>query len=149
MHLGDMDDLIDQQIKKAREEGAFDGLPGEGKPFTHLDTDPLGNVLKAQGFAARWVELEHEIRQKSEIAEKAIRRTYEWVTQVRAGGNADRGFALDEWRKACEAFRERIDEINRLIRNYNLQVPPTIGQKFILKADEELKRLGLKPELES
>jgi hypothetical protein len=141
------DDLIERQIQQAREQGAFDNLRGQGKPLTHLDTDPLNNVLQAQGFTARWIELDHDIRQKIEVAEQAVRRTYEWVMQTRAGGSADRHFAQAEWRNARRIFRERIAEINKLIRSYNLQVPPTIGQKFILKEEEELQRLGLTTEI--
>jgi len=147
MQLANSDDFIDQQIKKAQEEGAFDNLPGKGKPLTHLDSDPLNAVLQAQGFAARWIELEHEIRQKAEIAEQGVKRTYVWVMQAWSGGSASRQFAQDEWRKARRIFHERIDEINQLIKTFNLHVPPTIGQKFLLKAEDELQRLGLTVEI--
>ena len=147
MPLVNSDDFIDRQIKKAQEEGAFDQLPGKGKPLAHLDSDPLNGVLQAQGFTTRWVELDHELQQKIAVAEQAVKRTYEWVMQSWAGGSADRRFAQDEWRKARRIFRERIDEINQLIKTYNLQVPPTIGQKFLLKEEEELRRLGLAAEI--
>jgi hypothetical protein len=141
MNSANFNKAIDEQIEKACEDGAFDGLRGQGKPLTHLNTDPLAHVLQAQGFAARWIELDHEIRQKTEVAEQAVKRTYQWVRQTRAGGSADRQFAQDEWRRARRIFRERIDEINRLVRTYNLQVPPQVGQKFLLKEEEELQRL--------
>jgi hypothetical protein len=143
------DDHIDEQIKKAQAEGAFDNLRGKGRPLSHLDTDPLANVLQAQGFTPRWVERDHAIRQKTEIAEQAIKRTYQWVMQSLSGGSVDRGFARDEWRRARRIFRERLDEINKLIRTYNLEVPPTVGQKFVLKEDEELQRMGLTREIET
>jgi len=149
MSPADFDKAVDEQIKKAREEGRFDGLPGAGKPFSHLATDPLNHVLQAQGFRARWVELDHEIRQKTEIAEQAVKRTYEWVMQTWAGGSADRQFVQGEWRRARRIFRERMDEINALIRTYNLQVPPQVGQKFPLKEEEEMQRLGLTTEIEA
>jgi len=148
MNPGDSDDLIDRQIKKAQEEGTFDNLRGKGKPLTHLDTDPLNNVLQAQGFSARWVELDHEIRQRTEVAEQAVKRTYEWVMQTWSGGSASPQFAQDEWHKARRIFRDRIAEINELIKTYNLQVPPTIGQKFLLKEEEDLRQLGLTMEIE-
>lgn len=141
------DDLIDRQIKQAQEQGAFDKLPGKGKPFKHLDSDPLSSTLQAQGFTARWVELDHEIQQKTALAEQAAKRTYEWVMQSLNGGGADPEFARDEWQRARRIFRERIDEINRLVRTYNLQVPPAVGQKFILREEDELRRLGLTPEI--
>jgi hypothetical protein len=141
------DDLIERQIKHAQEEGAFDALPGAGQPFSHLGTEPLGNTLRAQGFTAHWIELDHEIRQKTAIAEQSIRRTYEWVRQSLSGGSADQQFARDEWRRARRIFRGRIEEINKLIRTYNLHVPPAIGQRFILDEEAELERLGLATEI--
>lgn len=135
------EDPIDEQIKRAQEEGLFDQLSGKGRPFSHLDTDPLNNVLQAQGFASRWIELDEEIRQKRVIAEQAVKRTYEWVMQSRAGGGVDRSFAQDEWRKARRILGERLAEINQLIKLYNLQVPPQIGQKFLLKEDSLLAEL--------
>jgi hypothetical protein len=149
MNSSHYDNHVDEQIKKAQAEGAFDQLRGKGKPLSHLDSDPLNGVLQAQGFAPRWVERDHEIQQKTAIAEQAIKRTYEWVLQTWSGGSADRDFARGEWRKARRIFRERIDEINRLIKTYNLEVPPTIGQKFLMKEEEELKRLGLTAEIEA
>lgn len=145
----DFDKAIEEQIEKAREEGAFDNLRGKGKPLSHLDSDPLHQVLQAQGFRARWVELDHEIRQKTEVAQQAVKRTYEWVMQTWSGGSADRQFARDEWHKARRIFRERLAEINRLIVNYNLQVPPQIGQRFLLKEEEALQRMGLTPEIDA
>jgi len=147
MTSGKFEDAVDRQIRQAQEEGSFDNLSGKGKPFKHLDTDPLTGVLQAQGFTSRWVELDHDIRQKTEIAEQAVKRTYEWVMQTLAGGSADLEFAQDEWCRARRIFRERIEEINKLIRSYNLQAPPSIGQKFILEEEEELKRLGLTAEI--
>jgi len=147
MTSGKFDDAVDRQIRQAQEDGSFDNLSGKGKPFKHLDTDPLSGVLQAQGFTSRWAEQDHDIRQKTEIAEQAVRRTYEWVMQSLAGGGADSEFARDEWRRARRIFRERLEEINKLIRTYNLQVPPAVGQKFILKEEEELKRLGLAAEI--
>ncbi len=148
MSSANFNKAIDEQIEKAREDGAFDDLRGKGKPLTHLDTDPLKHVLQAQGFTARWIELDHEIRQKTEVAEQAVKRTYQWVRQTRAGGSADRQFAQEEWHKARRIFQDRIAEINKLIRTFNLQVPPTVGQKFLLKEEEELRRLGLTTEIE-
>ena len=149
MTSGRFDDAVDRQIRQAQEEGSFDNLSGKGKPFKHLDSDPLSGVLQAQGFTSRWVELDHDIRQKTEIAEQAVKRTYEWVMQTLAGGSADPEFARDEWHRARRIFRERIEEINKLIRSYNLQAPPAIGQKFILEEEEELERLGLAVEIET
>ena len=141
---------VEDQIQKARDDGEFDNLRGKGKPFIHLDSDVLEHLLKEQGFQPAWLAREREIRQKIEVAEQAIRRTYEWVMQAWSVGGLDRRFAQEEWRKAQRIFAERLNEINQLIKTFNLELPEVMRhlQKFPLKQDEELKRLGLRRTLD-
>jgi hypothetical protein len=136
---------IEDQIQKAQQDGKFDNLRGQGKPFTHLDTDALEQLVKEQGFRPHFVELDAEIRAKIEIARQAVRRTYEWVRQARGGGSVDRYYAQDEWRKALRIFDERLAEINKLIQTFNLELPEPLRhtQKFPLKRAEELQKMGL------
>ena len=136
---------IEDQIQRAQQNGQFDNLRGQGKPFTHLDTDALEQLIKEQGFRPHFVELEAEIRAKTEIARQAVRRTYEWVMQARGGGGVDRHYARDEWRKALHVFDQRLAEINKLIQTFNLELPEALRhtQKFPLKRDEELQKMGL------
>jgi DnaJ family protein C protein 28 len=136
---------IEDQIQKAQQDGKFDNLRGQGKPFSHLDTNALEQLVKEQGFRPHFVELDVEIRAKIEIARQAVRRTYEWVMQARGGGSVDRRYAQDEWRKALRIFDERLAEINQLIRTFNLELPEALrqSQKFPLKRDEELQKMNL------
>jgi hypothetical protein len=141
---------IEDQIQKAQQSGQFDNLRGQGKPFTHLDTDALEQLVQAQGFRPHFVELDSEIRAKTEIARQAVRRTYEWVMQARGGGSVDRRYAQDEWHKALHTFDQRLSEINQLIKTFNLELPEALRhtQKFPLKRNEELHRLGLTMKLD-
>src|SRR5512136_1171505 len=99
---------VEDQIQKARQDGQFDHLRGQGKPLTHLDTDAFEQLVKEQGFRPHFVELDAEIRAKIEIARQAVRRTYEWVMQARGGGSLDRQYARDEWRQALRVFDQRL-----------------------------------------
>jgi hypothetical protein len=141
---------IEDQIQKAQQDGKFDNLRGQGKPFAHLNTDALEQLVREQGFRPHFVELDAEIRAKSEIARQAVRRTYEWVMQARGGGSVDRHYAQDEWRKALHIFDERLAEINQLIKTFNLELPEPLRQtqKFPLKREEELRRMGLTAKLD-
>ena len=136
---------VEDQIQKAQQQGAFDHLRGQGKPFTHLDTDALEQLVQAQGFRPHFVELDHEIRAKTEIARQAVQRTAEWVREALDSGSIDRRYARDEWRQALRIFDQRLAEINRLIRSFNLELPEPLRhlQKFPLKREEELQKLGL------
>jgi hypothetical protein len=141
---------IEDQIQKAQQDGKFDNLRGKGKPLTHLDTDAFEKLVQEQGFRPHFVELEAEIRAKTEIARQAVRRTYEWVIQAREGGSVDRRYARDEWRQALRVFDQRLAEINRLIQTFNLELPEALRhtQKFPLKRDEELHKMGLTVKLD-
>jgi DnaJ family protein C protein 28 len=145
METHDWENYVERQIREAQEQGQFDNLPGKGKPFTHLDTDPLDQVLKSQGFTPRWLELDRQVREKIEIAEQSIRRTYQWAMQTRSSDSANRQFAEGEWREAQRVFAERLDEINQLIKVLNLELPPPVRhlQRIPLKMDEQLQRMGL------
>jgi hypothetical protein len=136
---------IEDHIQKAQAAGEFDQLRGKGKPFTHLDTDPFEHLVQEQGVTPRWLEKEHEIRAKIEIARQSIARTYEWVMQTWGSGSVDRRYAHDEWHTARHIFAQRLDEINRLIRAFNLDLPEPLRhlQRFPLKINEELIQLGI------
>ncbi len=140
----------EDQIQKAQQDGQFDNLRGQGKPFTHLDTDAFEQLAKEQGFRPHFVELEAEIRARTELARQAVRRTYEWVMEARGGGSVDRRYARDEWNKALRIFDQRLTEINQLIQSFNLELPEALRhtQKFPLKRDEELQKLGLTVKLD-
>ena len=141
---------IEDQIQKAQQDGKFDKLRGQGKPFTHLDTNALEQLVKEQGFRPHFVELDAEIRARIEIAQQAVRRTYEWVMQARGGGSVDRHYAQVEWRKALHIFDQRLAEINELIQTFNLELPEPLrqSQKFPLKRNEELQKMGLTAKLD-
>ena len=136
---------IEDQIQQAQQNGQFNHLRGQGKPLTHLDTDALEQLVREQGFRPHFAELDAEIRTKAEIARQAVRRTYEWVMQARGGGSVDRHYAQDEWRQALRIFDQRLAEINQLIKTFNLELPEALRhtQKFPLKRDEELQKMGL------
>ena len=136
---------VEDQIQKAQQDGQFDNLRGRGKPLTHLETDAFEQLVKEQGFRPHFVELDAEIRARIEVARQAVRRTYEWVMQARASGSVDRHYAQDEWRKALSIFDQRLAEINQLIQTFNLELPEPLRhlQRFPLKREEELQKLGL------
>ena len=140
---------IEDQIQKAIHEGQLNNLRGQGKPFTHLDSDPLKHLLGEQGFVPHWVEVDREIQRKIELAEQAIKRTYEWVMELWTSGSSDRHFAQEEWRRALHIFDERSAEINAQIKLFNLELSEAVRhlQRFPIKREEVFKRLGLKSQL--
>lgn len=102
-------DVIDDAIETAMKEGAFDNLPGKGKPIK-LDDNPFErdrwlehHILSNAHFAPEWVELQKEIR--AELA---------WVRR-----HPDH----PERQERIEKLNAKIDRFNLLVPSVSLQLP--------------------------
>lgn len=131
--------LIDRQIAAAQAEGAFDDLPGAGKPLQLEDDalvpeeDRVGyRMLKSAGFAPPWIEMQKTIRDEQSKLEA-------WLRRANSGWSRT-GAAEQTWLR--NAYRDKLTELNRLILSYNLTVPPAVGQLALLRMQDELDRLG-------
>lgn len=136
--MSEFENPIDEILRTAMQDGAFDDLPGAGRPL-RLDDNPhehpdwrlANHVLKNSGFLPQWLETRKEIEQEIEVARADLLRPR------RTGG------AAGDRQRAAEAFRQRVIEINRKIRTYNLQapsvslhLPPLDAQREIDEADQ-------------
>lgn len=126
---------IEDQIRKAVEEGKFDNLAGQGKPLDMWDNpyeDPSWRtaykMLKDNGFTLPWIETRREI--ESEI--QANRRGIKSIREAREG------LSEVEWKRAEQRFRDTIAAINKKIFVYNLQTPSPQFQMLPLDPDKEL-----------
>ncbi|HWQ14541.1 MAG TPA: DUF1992 domain-containing protein [Roseiflexaceae bacterium] len=132
--------VVDQLLDKARAEGAFDNLPGQGRPLeqeaeeAHVPPELRAGfrMLKNAGFAPPWVEARRAIEQeRSELAG--------WLAQANA-----RWPRLDRASRAKlrAEYRRRLEDLQRSILNHNLTAPQSAGQVPGLKLPEELAKLG-------
>lgn len=77
--MGHFADLVEQRIRQAMEEGAFDDLPGRGRPLD-LDDDALVpeelrlafRVLKNAGYVPEELELRREIAVIEAMLDEAL-----------------------------------------------------------------------------
>jgi DnaJ family protein C protein 28 len=155
----DWENWIDQQIREAQERGAFDDLPGKGKPLD-LTPNPYApdqelafKVLKDAGYAPEWIELDKAIRGKLERARTTLVRSREWYEGRLAelaghsGGwaDAERDRALASWRQAIVCFQLEVTDTNEEIADLNLKVPSPRFQRSMIDAIRELERLEGSP----
>jgi DnaJ homolog subfamily C member 28 len=131
--------LIDQRFAQAVADGLFDNLPGRGQP-QKLDDDALVaeedraafRLLKANGFALPWIEVRREIDAE------------------RAGLDAWRAQINQRWAQLGAAaratahtqYRRKLDDLQRMIVNYNLTAPRGIAHIEGLRLEDELGKLG-------
>ena len=132
---------IEELIRKAMAEGKFDDLPGKGKPLSLDDNphaDPEWNMayhmLKSSGYTLPWIDKRQELLSLLEAQRQALKRAWEWrQTPFREAdlkpATAYQSPALTfaqvegEWRRALEAFRKQMGELDKRIRDFNLEVP--------------------------
>jgi hypothetical protein len=77
--MGQIDDLVEQRIRSAMADGAFDDLPGRGRPLV-LDDDSLVpedlrlayRVLKNAGYLPEQLQLRREIGEIEGMLEKVL-----------------------------------------------------------------------------
>lgn len=133
------DTYLDEIMARAHADGLMDNLPGQGKPLDLRgdenvpDEMRLGfHMLKSSGFAPVWVEARREID-----AERA--RLVVWLADAQRRFVRMTPAAQAELRKD---YRRKLDDIQRLILTFNLQVPPGIPHIEGLRMAEELAKLG-------
>jgi DnaJ family protein C protein 28 len=140
---------VDEQIRRAMQEGAFDNLPGKGKPL-RLEDNPHADpewrlayqALQSSGYSLPWIETRKEIEAAVLAARQALRRSWEW-RQAQAGQPA--GWVEAEWQRACAVFGEQLTEINRRIQSFNLEAPSERFQMPLLKLERELELTASPP----
>jgi len=152
----DFQRIVEEQLRKAREEGKFDNLRGHGQPL-NLDENPFedpswqmaNDMLKKNGLRPEWLEEDLAIRVELDEARQALARSRDWRSAELQPLGERRGAAAieqrlmveNEWRLAQDRFRAELRAINKAIFNYNLKAPSTRLQRRILDVEAELNKL--------
>ena len=143
-------DAIDEVIEEAMRAGAFDNLPGRGKPLK-LNTNPHApetdlayQLLKDNDYTLPWIAERKEVIAAIDALRDDISLVWQrYYAEFRVTRSDTVRMALSlDWLKRQEAWQERIKKINQRIADVNLKQP---GERFeILKLtlDGELTRAG-------
>ena len=135
---------IDRLIRQAMDEGKFDHLAGAGQPFPKEEENPWEDpakwaayrMLKSAGFSLPWIEERREIEEMIITARAGLIRSWRYWR------DAPPEFATRKrWQMTVEQFRERIAEINKLIRSYNLKAPMVELHIGVVDVEREIKRV--------
>jgi len=135
---------IEEPIKKAMQEGQFDNLPGKGKPL-NLDDNPFADpewqlahhLLQSSGFSLPWIETRKEIEKDITEARENLKRIWEWRKTVEAQNQLASQVEM-EWQRGLKTFQEKILELNKRIRDYNLQAPSDRFHLLVLNSENEI-----------
>ena len=120
--MDEFENPIDKIIRDAQSKGAFNDLPGKGKPLQWDDESNVpeeqrmaNRLLKNNGFTLDWIELGREL----DRAYASAREKLEEARTLRAMGRINEA----GWKAAARTFAEQIQKINKQIIGYNLRVP--------------------------
>jgi len=138
---------IEDQIRRAQEEGLFDDLNGKGKPL-RLDQNPhedpdwrlAYHVLRSSGYSLPWIEELREIESELEKVRQSLANAWEWRCVAMEKPRSDNQVQR-EWERAQVRFRDDITRLNQRINDYNLTVPSERFQRHLINSDDEIDAL--------
>lgn len=124
--------LIERQIREAMDEGAFDGLPHQGRPLPLEDDSAAGDwalahhMLRNAGAAPPWIEADKAARSSLAELERLM---------ARASRMSDLGRA-----RARNDIRRLVAEANRVIERVNAEAPTVRQHRRVLDETAEIAR---------
>jgi hypothetical protein len=145
--MGKFSRTIDEQIRKAISEGAFDDLPGKGKPF-NFDQNPYEDpgwriafhMLRSNGFTLPWIETRQAIEAEYACAVKSLASSWSWRVAA-LDRNQPNDIVENEWQRALNTFEGVILTLNKQIINYNLEVPSNTFARQNINLVREISKI--------
>ena len=143
---------VNKLIQEAMDRGDFENLPGKGKrqelevnPFVSSETRIVNQMLKDNGLAPNWIEVDKEIRAECEQSRKMLgnikRRRRQLEAAIRAlplkSDRVSRVFELER-KRALEAYISQLKALNQKILRYNLTAPGLSRQKSMYNLDDTI-----------
>ena len=138
---------LDEQIRQAIQDGAFDDLPGKGKPLDLSENpheDPgwrlAHRMLRSNGFSLPWIETRRAIETEYEESQVKLKRFWEW-RQTALDRSQPYAEVEDEWQRALASFQDVISDLNKRIFNYNLEVPLDQFKRRQISLEREISKI--------
>lgn len=152
---GRWSEVMDELIEEAMQAGAFDDLPGHGKPLKLIKnpyapgTELAYQLLKDNNYTLPWIAerqavLEEVEKLRAEIG--PLWRRYQAEYQL-ARSEFRRQSLILGWESHLESWQERIVRINKQIADLNLKQPGERLEVLKLTLESELARVGASREL--
>lgn len=144
-------DVVGQRIEEAMRNGAFDNLPGHGKPlkfknnpFVPEDQQLAFDLLQNNDLAPGWISdraaVLRQIEQLRANLGHAVRQQQRH--QQSATDAASQARLTQTWQTELRHWANEIALLNRRINTLNLQQPLAQLEVFKLRLEDELARAG-------
>ena len=147
--LNEWRDLVTEQLDEAAANGAFENLPGKGKPL-RLDRFPnepddmrmANKLLKDNNLTPTWIGDRKALLAEIEFLRTEMKRRWELTCAGVEAAGSERDALARSWRRSVADWEARIVELNRRIVGLNISLPIWRMELHRLRLDEELKRIG-------
>lgn len=140
------EELIESQIQEAIESGAFDNLPGAGKPLQFTDQERMAGdnwlgykVLQNGGMLPEWLGLAREIEVDREALDRVDARHAELV--MLAADSGDWEASVPALRYAAAQYEEQARALRRKQERFNYSTPGFRCQRPAIWVEFHLQRL--------
>lgn len=147
--LGQWQDLITEQLDEAAAKGAFDDLPGKGRPLrlNECPNEPddmrmANKLLKDNNLSPAWIGDRRAILADVEKLRTAMRREWEETRLRLETPGVDPSALQSAWARARARWEARIAELNRRIVSLNIALPVWRLELHRLRLREEMDRIG-------
>lgn len=143
-------DLAEEAIEEAMRSGAFDNLPGQGKPLNLVNnpyapgTELAYQLLKDNEYTLPWISERVSLLARIQALRDEIASAWRWYEgDYQADANESRRLGLaQEWSALVVGWEERISALNEEIANVNLKQPGHQLEILKLALHRELGRAG-------
>lgn len=146
-YMSSTQDLVEEQIRKARERGEFDNLEGKGKPidlyenpFEPAELRMAFKILKDNDCAPFWIELGKEIDAQIEKFWNEVEHFKRYTEMVVSDQNSSISWKRFNKKKASFYFEQRLEmeKIVKKIVDYNIHCPTFRVGRPNLDVDDEM-----------
>lgn len=142
-------DFVSQAIEDAMREGAFDNLPGKGKPL-NLDENPneppdmamANKILKNNETTPPWIGDRKKLMEDIESLRGEMAQRWGWMREDWSNPSADRARLTGRWADQIGSWTGQIDKLNSRIRDLNLTLPIWRMEILRIHLADELARIG-------
>lgn len=138
--------LIESQIKDAMDAGAFDNLPGAGKPFAWSDLERLAGdnwlgykVLQNGGMLPEWLGLARDIERDQEALDELDKRHARLCES--AASEDDWPRYLPGIRVLLSRYEDAARELRKKQDRFNLAAPSLRSERPAVWVEHHLERL--------
>lgn len=147
--LSEWQNLIEERLSRAIEEGVFENLPGAGKPL-NLENNPnepedmrLSNkLLKDNNLSPPWIADRKELLRESQELRRQLRIRWQILHELAGELDEDPDALADEWERFLATWLDKVHDLNLRIRTLNLGLPIWRLEIMPLSLERELDRIG-------